>query len=333
MGARTSKGKEAQKIAVIITAFNYEDHIEGAIRSVLQQTHQNFEIVIVDDHSAPASSAKTAKIVKAIKDDRITLLRNEANMGQTHSFYLGLDHTTAEFVCLLDPDDRYLPEFLATMLAAHLNPIHIAPLAFSNQQLTRGDHIQLTGNKSNLLVHYFETGQMDKMEASLRRFGFSSYEPPFARGWIWTSTSSMMFRRDALEMIRPLKRLPNKANADTYMANGAHLCGGSLFVHTVLLSRTIHDKNDFSNGLVFASDQIWGESNFQGANPLLNAAEALFESGNYKFLRRKTLQKAIVERFKATEILNLWWISRNFRVHSRGRFIFLRNILTRLRRK
>ena len=43
---------------------NYEDYVEAAIRSVLQQTHQNFEIVIVDDHSKPTSSASSTPLDK-----------------------------------------------------------------------------------------------------------------------------------------------------------------------------------------------------------------------------------------------------------------------------
>jgi glycosyltransferase involved in cell wall biosynthesis len=325
-----AKKRAAQKVAVIITNFNYADHIEAAIRSVLRQTHQNFEIVVVDDHSAPAAWAKTARLVKALRDDRITLVRNKTNLGQTHSFYIGLDHSSAEFVCLLDPDDRYFPEFLATMLAAHLNPIHIAPLAFSNQQMTRGEQAQLTGNQSALLVQECASGKLDNLEASLARLGFSALVTAATPGWIWISTSSMMFRRDAVEMIRPTKQLAHKRDADAYLANGTHLLGGSLFVHKVLLSRTIHTKNHFSARRIFASDQIWGTSIFKAGGPGLDAIEALFESGNYKLMRRKKLQAAMAARLRPVDIMRLRRRSRNFRADFGGILIFLRSISKRL---
>ena len=332
MSARAKQKTRGPKIAVIITAFNYDDLIEAAIRSVLCQTHQNFEIVIVDDHSKPASSAKTVKIVKSIGDDRITLIRNETNVGQTQSFYVGLDHTTAEFVCLLDPDDRYLPDFLATMLAAHLNPVHIAPLAYSNQQLMRGDHTQLTGTQSEFLLKRIKADKFHELEENLERFGFSAFAPATTRGWIWTSTSSMMFRRNALEMIRPTKTLSFKGHADTYLANGTHLLGGSLFVHKVLLSRTLHGKNDFSHARIFASDQSWGTPGLKASIPELDAVEALFESGNDKLLRRSSMERALIARLKPKELLWLWRHSAKFRARVRKR-IFLISVFSRLRRR
>lgn len=331
MSARQKKNRQGPKAAVIITAFNYEDHIEGAIRSVLEQTHQNFEIVIVDDFSTPASSAKTAKIVKSIRDDRIKLVRNKVNVGQTHSFYIGLDHSTAEFVCLLDPDDRFLPDFLATMLAAHLNPIHIAPLAFCNQQFMRGEDVQLSGTQSLLLRSQFKAGKFDEVEASLQRFGFSSYVEAATRGWIWTSTSSIMYRRDAVEMIRPLRKLPYN-HADTYLANGTHLLGGSLFVHKSLVARMIHDKNVFNHSRIFASRQVYGISKLNGGNPALDAAEALFESGNHKLLDRKRLQKDMARRLKPAILLKLLRMSANFRSERGSKLLVLRSLLARLRR-
>lgn len=332
MSARVKQKAEGPKVGIIITAYNYDDMIEAAIRSVLRQTHQNFEIVIVDDHSKPASSAKMANIVKAIGDERITLVRNASNIGQTHSFYAGLDHTTAEFVCLLDPDDRYLPDFLATMLAAHLNPLLIAPLAFCNQQLMRGDHIQLTGTQSEFLVKQAKAGKFGEMEENLRRFGYSAHAPASARGWIWTSTSSIMFRRDAVEMIRPIKKLPYN-HADTYLAKGTHLLGGSLFVHKVLVSRTIHNKNDFTNSRIFASHQSFGTLKLNGGDPELDAAQALFESGNHKLLNRNRLQKDMAARLRPTLLLKLWRISENFRSQRGSKRTVLRSLLARMRRK
>ena len=330
MSARKTAMDGLPKVAIIITAFNYEAHIEAALRSILAQSHQNFEIVIVDDHSTPASSAQTAERVKSLNDERITLIRNEINMGQTHSFYAGLDRTTAEFVCLLDPDDRYLPDFLETMLTAHLNPIHIAPMAFSNQQFMRGDNIRLTGGQSKWLPEYFSARKMDALETNLEKFGFSRFIPATIGGWIWTSTSSMMFRRDALEMLRPKKTLVYKAFADTYLAFGAHLLGGTLFVHTVLLSRSLHGQNAFNHARIFAGNQNWGTLNLMGGNPKLDAIQALFESGNFKLVRAKDLQNALLACCSLHDLRGLRRMSKAFRDNTK-RSLLWRAALARLK--
>lgn len=313
MSARETALDRLPKAAIIITAFNYEMHIEGAIRSVLEQTHQNFELVVVDDHSATASAARTRQIVESFNDERISLVRNETNIGQTHGFYAGMDRTDAEFVCLLDPDDRYFPGFLEQMLTAHLNSVHIAPLAFCNQQLMRGDSTRLTAGQSSLMAQHFAANRIDELESNLHRHGFSCFIPATTGGWIWTSTTSMMFRRDALEMIRPLKQLAYKAFADTYLANGAHLLGGTLFVHTTLVSRLLHDQNAFSHARVFAGNQKWGSENLMGGNPKRDAVEALFDGGNAKLLRKKNLKNALLARLSPVDIFQVWRKSKTFR--------------------
>lgn len=66
------------KILVIIPAYNKEEFLEGAIESVLQQTHKNIELVVIDD----CSTDKTLEIAKSYKHlDNVTILQNPENRG------------------------------------------------------------------------------------------------------------------------------------------------------------------------------------------------------------------------------------------------------------
>lgn len=92
---------EHTTISVLMGVHNEETHLKKAIDSVLNQTYENFEFIIVDDASADSS----ADIVRSYDDSRITLLENETNCGLTHSLNKALEHATGQYVARQDADD------------------------------------------------------------------------------------------------------------------------------------------------------------------------------------------------------------------------------------
>lgn len=102
------------KISVIIPAYNTEAYIGEAIQSVLDQTEQDFEIVIVDD----GSSDRTVEVVKGFTDERIRLYVNEQNRGANNARNRATELALGEWIALLDSDDWYTPERLEKLLQA-----------------------------------------------------------------------------------------------------------------------------------------------------------------------------------------------------------------------
>lgn len=96
--------------SVIIPTFNRARLIPRAINSVLTQTIQDFEIVIVDD----ASSDDTEDVVRAIGDPRIRYSRNKENLHKGGARNVGIQHATGRYICFLDDDDYYLRDHLET---------------------------------------------------------------------------------------------------------------------------------------------------------------------------------------------------------------------------
>jgi glycosyltransferase involved in cell wall biosynthesis len=100
------------KVSVVIPVFNRPAPVRRAIKSVLAQTCQDFEIIVVDD----ASTDGTVASVQAFTDPRIKLLRHDRNRGGSASRNTGIQGGSAPYVAFLDSDDEWLPTTLERQL-------------------------------------------------------------------------------------------------------------------------------------------------------------------------------------------------------------------------
>jgi glycosyltransferase involved in cell wall biosynthesis len=99
-----------EAVSVIIPLYNKEKHIERAINSVLNQTVQNFEIIVVDDGSTDAG----ADIVRQFDDERIRLIQQN-NQGVSAARNKGIKNAQNPLIAFLDADDSWEAEFLETI--------------------------------------------------------------------------------------------------------------------------------------------------------------------------------------------------------------------------
>lgn len=95
-------------ISVVIPLYNKEKSIAQSLKSILNQTYTNFEIVVVDD----GSTDKSVEVVKNIGDDRIQLL-GQPNAGPSKARNTGVKNSKGDWIVFLDADDELLPEALS----------------------------------------------------------------------------------------------------------------------------------------------------------------------------------------------------------------------------
>ena len=102
-------------VSVVMPACNCEKFIEKAVRSVLNQTVRDLELIVVDDGSTDATEAILEKLAQ--EDDRIKLMVNAENLGVAKSRNHGLDLSCGKYTALLDSDDYWNEDFLEKMIA------------------------------------------------------------------------------------------------------------------------------------------------------------------------------------------------------------------------
>ena len=90
-------------ISVIMSAYNSEKHVSNSIESILGQSYQNFEFLIMDD----GSTDNTGKIINSYRktDNRIKLFNNKSNIGLTKSLNFLINQAQGEYLARQDSDD------------------------------------------------------------------------------------------------------------------------------------------------------------------------------------------------------------------------------------
>lgn len=124
-----------KKVSVIIPVYRVKNYISIAVKSVLEQTYQDFELLIIDD-GCPENSVE---VCQQFTDSRIQIIR-QSNRGLAGARNTGIRHARGEYLAFLDGDDMWLPN----KLEKHVEHLETSPnigISFSRSAL-----IDETGN-------------------------------------------------------------------------------------------------------------------------------------------------------------------------------------------
>lgn len=145
-------------ISVVIPLYNKEHLIGETLRSVFAQTCQDFEVVVVDDGSTDSSVADVEKFT----DPRLRLI-SQANAGVSAARNAGIAAARGEFVALLDGDDLWKPEYLATQMELVCRYPSASVFATNYEFLGEGGKVASTlirnlpfEGRDGLLTNYFK---------------------------------------------------------------------------------------------------------------------------------------------------------------------------------
>ena len=145
------------KFSVIIPTYNRANYVVEAVESVLQQTYQGFELIVVND----GSTDDTAEVIRRF-GDRIRYME-KANGGKASAVNLGLKYMTGEYVWILDDDDIALPNKLE---------LHAAQFAADpDLKFVYTGYESIEGERSDVPVRSFEARMPPLCDMVMYLFG------------------------------------------------------------------------------------------------------------------------------------------------------------------
>jgi glycosyltransferase involved in cell wall biosynthesis len=116
-------------ISIIITNYNYEEYVAQAIKSALDQTYKNLEVIIYDDFSTDNSDEV---IKQAIRNKKISYVRNSSNLGPQFTRNNALKQASGEYIFILDADNYLNPDHINKLYKALID--NDADVAYGNLQ-------------------------------------------------------------------------------------------------------------------------------------------------------------------------------------------------------
>jgi glycosyltransferase involved in cell wall biosynthesis len=150
--------------SVIIPLYNKENYIENTLKSVLEQTFTDFEIIIVNDDSTDNS----LEIVKRFDDSRITIIEQQ-NAGVSATRNLGIEKASGKLIALLDADDYWFPNHLDILHSLY----HDFPNAgmycsrykikFAENNLYTPKLIDITPDFRGIVPDFFRSSYVDRV--------------------------------------------------------------------------------------------------------------------------------------------------------------------------
>ena len=142
-------------ISVILPTYNNESTISLAIASILNQSYDNFELIVINDCSVDG----TKEVINSFKDKRIIYIENETNLGGALSRNKGIEMAKGDFICMMDGDDISLPSRLETQRQYLLNNPKIDLIGtniifFKNNSVTHFSNFKLHSPESVTFYFY-----------------------------------------------------------------------------------------------------------------------------------------------------------------------------------
>ncbi|MGI6639690.1 MAG: glycosyltransferase [Desulfobulbus sp.] len=229
------------KVSVVIPAYNHERFIGPAIESVLQQTHESLELIIIDD----GSTDRTAEVIQGYTDQRLQYVHQE-NQDAYNALNRGLSMVKGDFVAILNSDDIFMPNRLERLLVeqqASSAQCLFSKVCLINDDGDRLDNPALWWNQwyADVLARYEASGDL--------------YTAFLQRNCLVT-TSNLFMTREAMQTVGGFCPLRYLHDYDYMFRILLAFPGQVRFLHQEpLLWYRIHGSNTISEAAIIGREQ------------------------------------------------------------------------------
>ena len=255
--AQTFGGFDPPLVSILVSNYNYSQYLPRCVQSIVTQRYPNIECIIVDDASTDDSAHVLAEIEVAHPD--FIYHRRPTNGGQSAAVLDGLARASGLFVIFLDADDVLLPDAVATHIYGRISLrfpvgltcadmlqwgdnalVSVSCISFNLFVMTNGD--QKASWRPNLI-----RVSADADHSTQNVLDDVYLVHPWDKGWAWTATSGMMFRRDAIALWEKTPGLAGlRYSTDAFFCYGVNAICGSALIDRPLAAYRIHGKNGFT---------------------------------------------------------------------------------------
>lgn len=181
------------KVSIIVPSYKRKrDLFARAIESLLAQSYENIEIIIVDDNANVEHAEyreELSNYIKEVNSDKIKYIQNEKNLGGALSRNVGIENATGEYITFLDDDDRYLKNKVKNQLEFMIE--NNLDMSFTNIVVC---------NENDKIVDYREHSKIESFDNdSLLRYHMTRQI---------TATNTFMYTKEAIIKIGCFVKVP-----------------------------------------------------------------------------------------------------------------------------
>ena len=214
------------RVSALVTNYNYGRYLRRAVESALNQTRPVAEVVVVDDGSTD-DSREVLEQLAAEHPGRVVVVTQD-NAGQEAAAGTGFPRTTGEVVCMLDADDLWCERKVERVAAAFEADPEVVMVGHGYRTVDAGG-FERPGR--------FTGGTAGDLAGLMVGTGGA---------WVFGATSSLSFRRNALQRILPVPRRRWQNCLDGALAYPASFLGKCDFVYETLSAYRVHGENNFA---------------------------------------------------------------------------------------
>jgi glycosyltransferase involved in cell wall biosynthesis len=205
------------RISVHVPAHNYAHYLPEAIDSLLSQTFQDWEAIVIDD----ASTDATPEVLARIRDPRVRVHRHDRCMKNIRTYNEAIDLARGEFFVILSADDRYRPRFLQQVVES-FDRHPEATLVYTNHEFINAAGRVIGHTRS---MPHTSNGLFDDVEHIL--------EQPYIAGCAAVTRTETLRRLGKYDVDLP-------HTADTYLWRRIALEGPFGYIHEPLFQYRMH---------------------------------------------------------------------------------------------
>jgi glycosyltransferase involved in cell wall biosynthesis len=270
-------------VSVVLPNFNCAAFLEKRFYSILLQTFQDFEIIILDDASTDGSRHMLNELTAYNRQDKLIL--NETNSGSVFSQWkLGIENARGSFVWIAESDDFVDLHFLdLTLSGLYLNN---SALAYANSVPVDTDGVPY-GDYRDLYLNQFNLGKWD---ASYTMSGLEEVSSSLGIANTIPNASSTIFRRNLITLDDLNRAMEFKMCGDWLFYILLCSRGGISFVHSC---NNYHTRHASSSSFSTEKTSVY----FQELNKIYSSINHLFDFDHFRSLRQISHMFNEFERF------------------------------------